>query len=469
MVQRIRERLTLVLIALLPFHALLVTVGTKLIAGPGHAPLTVLALWKEALLVIILLMALMEGWRNLRGLDVMDFLILGLLLLSVFGLLLHPERSIASFVFGFKYDFVPLVTFLILRRVHWSDVFQARFVHVLLIDAVLVGLFAVISALAPQEFFTFLGYSDLHSLYLPGGPLAAFQQIEGVGLRRLQSTFSGPNQLGLWLLIPLGILWGRKPARPRAGSDGWEAGSCMRWILLCVLLLVLLLTFSRSAWIAAGVMSAVALWMRGRHRMVMGGAAAFCVLALLFGILFPTVIGRIASSRDHLLLPLAAIETMIVHPLGLGLGSAGPASNRFSDACVFLGAGSATSWAQDRSDLCVFVDSVQVQPSDRSCSCPLLTENWYLQIGVELGWIGVLLYLYLVGLVLVRLFRSQAPSPKSPSERLGRAGFVLLSFLGLSIAALFLHAFEDSAVAYTMWLLIALNITPRERNPLRGV
>jgi hypothetical protein len=38
--QRIRESLALILIALLPFHALAVTLLTKLIAGPGHAPLT---------------------------------------------------------------------------------------------------------------------------------------------------------------------------------------------------------------------------------------------------------------------------------------------------------------------------------------------------------------------------------------------------------------------------------------------
>ena len=55
-----RERLTIALIALLPLHALLVTVLTKVIAGAGHAPLPVLALWKEALLGIILLIALWE-------------------------------------------------------------------------------------------------------------------------------------------------------------------------------------------------------------------------------------------------------------------------------------------------------------------------------------------------------------------------------------------------------------------------
>ena len=56
--QRVREYLTLVLIGLLPFHAFLVTVFTKIIKGNGNAPLTLLALWKEMLIVIILLFLL---------------------------------------------------------------------------------------------------------------------------------------------------------------------------------------------------------------------------------------------------------------------------------------------------------------------------------------------------------------------------------------------------------------------------
>jgi hypothetical protein len=35
---------------------------------------------------------------------------------------------------------------------------------------------------------------------------------------------------------------------------------------------------------------------------------------------------------------------------------------------------------------------------------------------------------------------------------------VFLMFLGVSIAALFLHAWEDSAVAYTVWVLCAAGL-----------
>jgi hypothetical protein len=58
--QKIRENLALILLALLPLHALLITVGTKLIAGPNQAPLTVLALWKEVLLLLIFGLCFLE-------------------------------------------------------------------------------------------------------------------------------------------------------------------------------------------------------------------------------------------------------------------------------------------------------------------------------------------------------------------------------------------------------------------------
>jgi O-antigen ligase len=96
-------------------------------------------------------------------------------------------------------------------------------------------------------------------------------------------------------------------------------------------------------------------------------------------------------------------------------------------------------------ELCVFLGDKQVQPTDRTCSCPFLPENWYLQIGVELGWIGFLLYLGLVVILLLKIFRSSQLTAHS----------LFLAFLGISIAGLFLHSWEDAAIAYALWLLIA--------------
>jgi len=139
------------------------------------------------------------------------------------------------------------------------------------------------------------------------------------------------------------------------------------------------------------------------------------------------------------------------NPLGLGLGAAGPASNRVSDACVYLPEDGDASWAVAHPELCVFLGEQQVQP-EVPCTCPMLPENWYLQIGVELGIIGLALFIVFTLLVILRLRRNTTP--------LGVGVFA--SFVGVSVAALFLHAWESSAVAYTLWVLAAAVLSVSE-------
>ncbi len=473
MLQRLRESLALLLIALLPFHALLVTVLTKWIVGPGHSPLGVLAIWKEGVLGVMLCIAVIElatsyqlrAARKFFKIDVIDALIIGLLILGTAVSLFNTQYSILNtqFIYGIRYDFIPLIAFLILRRVSWSEWFMSLLPNVLYYTGFAVVLYSLCSRFFPIEWFTWLGYSDLHSLYLPDGPLAAFQQIGDSGIRRLQGPMSGPNQLGLWLLIPLSVglvrlrkAWG-KPEQWRFAAYTFAVG------------LVLLFTFSRAAWIGAAVIIGIVLWpvIKSMSRRAVIGllCSTLCFLVLVL-VLFPSVILRAASSRGHIENPIKAVQMMISHPLGLGLGTAGPASNRTSDACVMLEAGSDASWAKDRPDLCVFVADAQVQPPlpsgelrptgqpiGRTCHCPFLPENWYLQIGVEMGWIGLGLYLALVIIVLQKLRARRSPSV---ADEVGSIiNYQLSIFLALCIAALFLHAWEDAAVAYTTWILIA--------------
>ncbi|KKW38368.1 MAG: hypothetical protein UY85_C0034G0010 [Candidatus Peribacteria bacterium GW2011_GWB1_54_5] len=442
MLQRVREQVALLLIGLLPLHAFLVTVGTKMLEGPGHAPLPVLALWKEILLLVILLLATAEfsvqKQRRIRF-DRLDACILVLLALSLLvTALTHGNWKL--YLFGFKYDFIPLIAFLVLRRVSWSTWFQRAAVAVIMTVGGMVALYGLATLALPMSFFRALGYSDLHSLYLPGGPLAAFQQVGGAGVRRIQSTLSGPNQLGLWLLLPWSFCLVRlslkKPLK-----------HIRVLLLLSAVGRALLFTFSRTAWLAALVIAVVFAikvmpgQRAGKHLIQLFGAGV--ILLVVATIISPTTVVRFASSRDHLLKPLAAAQSVFAHPFGQGLGIAGPASNRVSDACVFLEAGADTGWAADRPDLCVFVGGEQMQPADRACSCPFVTENWYLQTGVEMGLLGFVIFLTLIILVLLQLTAVPA---------------VFLPFLGISVAGLFLHAWEESAVAYTLWMLVAAQI-----------
>jgi O-antigen ligase len=472
MLQRFREWLALGLIVLLPLHAFGVTVLTKLIKGPGHAPLSLLASWKEYLLVLILCVALIEVLRNVKlkmnteklwKVDVLDALILSLIVLAFLVSILVSPFSILHFALGFKYDFLPLVAFFLARRVSWSEWFKKLAVSSILCVGVIVSVYGILTFFLPDTFFYWLGYSDLHSLYVPGSPIAAFQQIGGSNLHRIQSTFSGPNQFGIWLLLPIAVmLSSSKHGKTYALFDG---------LRVTLLLVALLLTFCRAAWVAAFIMILIALYpffkqfiTRGR---VVGVLLFFLVMMIGAIMLFPSVLGRVSSTRGHIERPIEAVQKMIAHPFGLGLGSAGPATNRFSDSCVMLRPEDDPSWAKPHPELCVFVGDTQVQPTDRTCNCPFLPENWYLQIGVELGWIGFVMYLSLV-LCLLRNLRMK-------NDELRMTNYVdhvplliihkslFLVFLGVSIAGLFLHSWEDAAVAYVVWLLLAALLPVHQR------
>jgi hypothetical protein len=447
MLQRFRETLTLALIGLLPFHALLVTVLTRVIAGPGHAPLTVLALWKEVLLGIILFLAIVEAvfsfrrvvsgqWSVVRWWKI-DLLDGSIIAFTVIALLVSwtARAPLGSLALGIRYDLLPLAAFVVLRRVPWSEAFMRRALSVLLWVGCAIAAYALLTLVLPDAFFRALGYSDLHSLYVPGGPIAAFQHLGGLGIPRLQGPMSGPNQLGLWLLLPLTIALLRW-----AYSERFDA---LRLVPLLLIGLAIDGSFSRSAWIASGVILIIVLAGARHGSLVRKVGAGFIVLAvagaLVLLVLKPDVVLRAASSRDHWLKPVQAMRVIAAHPIGLGLGAAGPASNRVSDACVHLEAGADASWAQAHPQLCVFVGGRKVQPAERACRCPFLPENWYLQIGVETGVIGLILYLGVIALVLFRLRRASMT--------------VFLWFVGVSVAGMFLHAWEDPALAFTAWAM----------------
>lgn len=455
----LRHYFVLALFLLLPFHALFVTAGTNILAGPGHAPMIELVIWKELLIAIILFVGSLElffaeekiitqiftgkvRWKwDLSNEKWMVILLLGLAFT-----LLPSNNDFVTFVYGFKYVFIPLIFFLLMMTLTWEEDFlERKILPALLVTGVIVAGYGIVTFFLPINFFTALGYSDTHSLYTPSGPLSAFQQISDTGIRRIQSTMSGPNQLGVWLLMPWSI---SVVSLLRRRSTGY-------WLFVTGLIgLAIFLTFSRSAWIAAFVITLIACstqctWKTKKSALV--GIIGVTIVGI-FAVwnVSPDLIQRGISNRHHLERTRSGIIDMIKKPFGHGLGTAGPASNRTSDACLYFparpsgrsdgDAGADISWAKDRSDLCLFVGKTQVQPppDERECVCPVLPENWYVQIGYELGIPGFVLFLILIMYVSKRLHRS------------GRLP-VFLAFLGVSIAAVFLHAWEDSAVAYTVW------------------
>ncbi|MBI2453683.1 hypothetical protein HYV58_00725 [Candidatus Peregrinibacteria bacterium] len=80
-----------------------------------------------------------------------------------------------------------------------------------------------------------------------------------------------------------------------------------------------------------------------------------------------------------------------------------------------------------------------------------LTENWYLQIAVEMGIAGLFLFLLMLATLSKRLLTAD-------DETNGRGLF--LALLGIGIAALFTHAFEETT-AMIIFAILAGGVLKR--------
>ncbi|HRH94076.1 MAG TPA: hypothetical protein PKV72_06125, partial [Candidatus Peribacteria bacterium] len=248
--QQTRERLALALIVLLPFHAFLVTAATRVLSGPGHAPLAALALWKEVAVLMLMgivfaeLVADPAALNRLRRIDPIDRITCLFAMLALIVTWAH-FAGWGPLLYGAKYDLLPLILLAVLKLVPWSKAFGRHALSALLWTGAVVALLGFVMLVLPQNVFTMLGYSDLHSLYVANGPLAPFQQLGGSAIRRMQSVMSGPNQLGIWMLLPLSAAFVALIRTVREKLNWTRMGA------LAVLAAALTLTFCRSAWIGA--------------------------------------------------------------------------------------------------------------------------------------------------------------------------------------------------------------------------
>jgi hypothetical protein len=79
---------------------------------------------------------------------------------------------------------------------------------------------------------------------------------------------------------------------------------------------------------------------------------------------------------------------------------------------------------------------------------PRIAENYYLQIAEEVGWLGLALFLAVVGLVGLELYQQVIRS---------RLALVLFgSLIGLSLVNLLSHAWADDTLAYLWWGLAGI-------------
>ncbi|MEK7528418.1 MAG: O-antigen ligase family protein [Patescibacteria group bacterium] len=366
--------------------------------------------WKEVALLILACVALWNvvTKKTKIKLDLTTWLILAYLALGVLSPVFHNyEYGLKQWIYGMRFDYAFLITFLIFRHLVFSEEEKNRLIKTLIISGTLSVVYGILSFLTllivDPSILTNLGFRNDWSTFRPGEALAFCQKIENQNLCRLQSTFSGPNQYGMFLAVFSGVLLYARGMNTR-----------FRIVATALTLISLPLTFSRTAII--GLATAVVFTFKKTFKYAAIAVCCVAMVAITALAIEPlrNIIIRPASTGGHLANMKLAVERIVEHPFGMGLASAGPANSYFSEP-----------------------------------GRAFHPENWYLQVGVELGWIGMSVFIAIILTMIKELFATVRREPENLIAKIG-----LFGLIAISTGALFLHSFEDSATTILLFALL---------------
>lgn len=415
---RIANWLVAAVLVLVPFHAFLTVWGSQLVGG-----YTVLRLWSAVMLAV--LVGVVCWWlvkdTALRkwffGSLLVRLVLAYAALTLVLGVVswLKGDVSPGAFAYGVLINLRFLAWFLaVLLVVQRSSWLAGNWTKLVLVPAAVVVSFAVLQyTVLPHNFLAHFGYGP--------GTIEAFETINNnPEYIRVQSTLRGANPLGAYLVVVLSVLGGLFMAGRRR--------------IVCVVFGVaaafaLFASGSRSAWGATAVSLALIVWFRlstTRARLVFAGVALVLALMAVSGFfalrhhadLQNAVLHTqdnsnisVTSNEAHASALREGLKDVASQPLGAGPGTAGPASVH------------------------------------NQVGGPRIAENYYVQIGQEVGWLGLALFLGIIVLVALELFQARASL---------LALVLFASFVGLALINFVSHAWTDDTLAFLWWGLAGI-------------
>lgn len=425
----------LLLLAYMPFHILISTV-----IGVNVGGLELLKVLKDIVLVAGFLLTTViylqkYSLKTLFKEKIVWFIAFyGLLTLAL--PFFRPAELLAE-VIGVVYNLRFLVFFvygLMLSQLFSPKVLQKTALKIVLIAGVVVAVFGILQYLIlPDSLFTALGYSKDH------GVLPAFYIDDKPDFKRIMSTVRDPNSLGSYLIIISSLLlaaWFK--VRSKSNKTKLMAS-------LVASLLATFLAFSRSALLGTVVAFAsfgagyvllgtksVTKWLKV-HRKITALTAIMLVVVLigLFAARNSYVYKNVVLHSDEqtviedpnelrLIFWKDAVEAIKDNPAGSGPGTAGFSSIKNESQRV------------------------------------IFTENYYLQIGREVGVLGLLLFIIILGLVTKMLITAYWQTKNIIILGL------LAAFAGLAISNMFAHIWFNETVAYTWWGLAGLYVITKK-------
>ncbi len=416
-------------------------IAAVIVIAPFYAPMVIwlstdvhhldlLRAWKEIALVFlsfIILFLFLDYQRVFKDLPKRPLLILaGLYSLLVIGYgvwdLLGKSITSDAVAYGLLTDLRPVavltvavVTFTISQHKRFGEFPWQKIV---IIPAfVVIGFGLLQMTVLPKDFLRHVGYSQ--STVVP------YQTVDNqLDIVRVQSTARGPNPLGAYLVVIIVLfteLFIESKGRRR-----------LYWgVAIGCSLVVLYGTYSRSAeaglllaWLALALIH-YRQFLRQNLAPLAGVVLLTASLLFIFrntylvqNDLFHTSNrsrSPVSSNAERTQAIKSGLEDVWHDPLGRGVGTAGPASLRNRQAP------------------------------------PRIAENYYVQIGQEVGWLGVILFVAINIRLVQLLWRDR-------QNMLPRV--LLASLVGLTFVNMVSHAWTDDTLAYVWWGLAGIAVAP---------
>ncbi|HEY5267901.1 MAG TPA: O-antigen ligase family protein [Candidatus Saccharimonadales bacterium] len=424
---RVIKLTVLIILLVLPFHEFLTT---WLASNFGH--INLFRVWKEIVLVLITPIVIYLAYIN-KGLKkwlVKDRLITLIYLFTVIAIILgivgYQQKHVnlaalgAGMIIDLRFFLIFIITLVISQ---YTDFFKKYWKQILIYPALLVILFGITQLFLPIDFLRHFGYGP--------NTIPAFQTVDQqLTFHRIQSTLRGANPLGAYLVLitPIFVFFSVR-------------GLATRVVSSLLSLVALFFTYSRSAYIGLivtiGIIfyylkfedhSFVTKYKKAVYYLLTGiilvVLAAFLILKnnSTFDNVFFHSSGNSKSSTSSNSVRLSSLTTntknMLEHPLGQGVGIAGPASTHNNHPAK-------------------------------------IAENFYIQIGQETGVLGLAVFIAINIIVGYRLFKKR----DDPLSLL-----LFASLIGITIINMISHAWADDTLSLLWWAFAGVVLSPKLLN-----
>ena len=422
---------------LLPFHALLVTV-LKCRFGVNT---DVLRFWKEFVVIGLLGASVYSvgkryKWKFSKFFED-NFIVWTSVTFAIvaFIYIFFPYFNPWLHAFlGYKYDvffiFCLIIGYsLISIRTYFDDILKALFTSIALIMMIFLPWYIFFDISAVTNIF---GYSSEVSTYIANQCISFSQNVEWE--HRFQWTFWWPIRfsvfLTVWLFVYVWFILDKKLGRkknlflivpPAIGVFLSVYFSYSKTSILGLIVGIFVFFVFMRKYVYGKDMS------EKQEKIIKFAPLALIATALVLVLANKDLFTHLWSMINRLDNLQRAVGTFLYNPIGRGLWTAWPATQLHTESIEWF----TIKWAINSEAVYKF-----------------LPENWYVQIMVEMSYVGIFLFLWILFAMFYSLFMIMKKRKDFFSV------WMLVAFLTLCFMANFTHAFEETATSYLLFLMV---------------